>query len=168
MRRKHTFRGVVTASAALLAYLLVVILTTPNLHPVTAATTAIRVNAWFLIGLTASLGFQDYLTAKASQSRCSIKRSSLGLMSIGGSALSSFVSFLPLTQLGCCGFWLYVLSLIAGSGGAGLGFTALVLDMPPTFMWASIGMIWAGNIYILWRLRGSVKTPSKLLGTYPT
>jgi len=162
MERRFVVRGLLTSAAGLTIYLAVVVLTTPNLPPATSISIALNINALLLTGLLPSLWLQGYLQAKVSASGCSVRKSTAVGASAGGSALASLVSFLPLTQVGCCGFWLYALSLIAGLGGGGLAFATALLEAPGALMWSGVAAVWAGNLYLYWRLRRVRKTGTHL------
>ena len=77
----------------------------------------------------------------------------------GGSTLASFVSFLSLTQVGCCGFWLYAISLLASAGGLGTALAGMMVESPFSLMTLGLSIVWAGNIYILMRLSRSRFSP---------
>ena len=153
MDREGALRGSAISVVGLAIYLAVVVGTTPSLPPLTAIRLTLAINAPFLAAFLGSLWAQGYLQAKLAAKRCRIKSKATTSVSASGSFISAFVSFLPLTHVGCCGLWLYLLSIIAGTGGAGLAFVSTVLNAPLQLMALGIATIWATNAYLYLRYR---------------
>ncbi len=133
-------KGILVGSITIIIYLLVVILTTPNLSPVNAIFAALKTNSIIIIGLGIGIGLQFFISGYNKSLGCEINRSrnddskegrrfsslkkvksilrhssSSSNRSTPGSAtaaLSSFFSFFSLVPLGCCGSWLLVLSML--------------------------------------------------------
>ncbi|MDQ3084234.1 MAG: hypothetical protein M3Q77_05390 [Thermoproteota archaeon] len=130
-------KGIFIGSITIIIYLLVVILTTPNLSPVNATFAALKTNSIIIIGLGIGIGLQFFISGYNKSLGCEINRSrnedsKEGRRFLGfkkgksilrrssdrnttGSAtaaLSSFFSFFSLVPLGCCGSWLLVLSML--------------------------------------------------------
>ncbi len=131
-------KGILVGSITIIIYLLVVILTTPNLSPVNAIFAALKTNSIIIIGLGIGIGLQFFISGYNKSLGCeinswgnkdskegrrfsslkkvkSILRSGSSNRSTTGSttaALSSFFSFFSLVPLGCCGSWLLVLSML--------------------------------------------------------
>lgn len=158
MGRCPFIRGSIVAAVSMAIYLAIVVLTTPNLPPLVSLGTTVKVNALFMATLASALWVQGFLQARLrSIKACRINETATnGAVSIGTS-ISSFVSFLSLTHVGCCGFWLYLLSLIAGSGGAGVAFVGAVIGSSGVFMWGGAGSVWALNLYLYIRMRRSME-----------
>jgi len=150
---KPVLRGSVYSAAYLVVYLLVVIATTPALPPVQAVRASLAFNGSFLVLLLISIWSHGFLRA-ASRS-CNLRRGVVNGAAGGGSALASVLSFLSLTQVGCCGFWLYAISLLASVGGLGSAVVGILVDSPFLFMAIGLATVWAGNIYIIVKLRRS-------------
>lgn len=121
VKRKALKRGLIAGSITLITYLLVVIITTPNLPALAALSAAIRVNGIIIFGFAVAIGTQIYLLYCMKSLECNIvsRRKSL-LGSSSSTALSSFFSFFSLVPLGCCGSWLLILSLLPSVIGSSL------------------------------------------------
>lgn len=110
-----------------MTYILVVVVTTPSLRPNDSVATAITLNWWVVVGLMFGTGAQGYLSAYAVEKGCRIRRARALSGGTGvSSALLSFVSFLSLIPVGCCGTWLYILSIVPGLLGA--SFAGLLIE----------------------------------------
>lgn len=115
MRRAAAPAG--AGAAAVAAYLGVVVATTPALAPADAAWAALQINPAVIAGTGAGVALQVHLSGVARRAGCARRRHAGG--SAGGAAATSFFSFFSLVPLGCCGWWLYALSLLPGVLGAG-------------------------------------------------
>jgi hypothetical protein len=121
VKRNALKRGLIAGSVSMIIYLLVVILTTPNLPPVAALDAAVKVNGVIVFGLAIAVGVQFYISSYAKSLGCSIpnKRTTV-VGSSTSTALSSFFSFFSLVPLGCCGSWLLILSVLPSFFGSSL------------------------------------------------
>ncbi|HIQ29472.1 MAG TPA: hypothetical protein EYH45_02785 [Candidatus Caldiarchaeum subterraneum] len=141
-------RGILSSIMAFLLYLLIVVATTPNLPASTAIATTLRINFIFLIIFITTFFVNGYLTGLAMQNKtCRINKKATGSTTIGGAALSSIVSFLPLTSAGCCGMWLWILSLIAGTGALGTAFVSTLIEYPLALLSMGLAIMWTVNTY---------------------
>ncbi len=109
--------GIIT----ILIYLTVVVITTPALFPIDAINAALQLNSVVIFGMGIGIGLQVYLSEKSKLLGCSlkVKKKTFGGNS-GSTAATSFFSFFSLVPLGCCGWWLYALSLLPGIIGTGV------------------------------------------------
>lgn len=109
--------GIIT----ILIYLTVVVITTPALSPIGAINAALQLNSFVIFGIGIGIGLQVYLSEKSKLLGCSlkVKKKTFGGNS-GSTAATSFFSFFSLVPLGCCGWWLYALSLLPGIVGTGV------------------------------------------------
>jgi hypothetical protein len=71
-----------------------------------------------IIGMGIGIGLQIFISEKSKKLGCSLKKKSFG-GNVGSTATTSFFSFFSLVPLGCCGWWLYALSLLPGIIGTG-------------------------------------------------
>ena len=131
--RRSLIKGIFVGSITIIIYLLVVILTTPNLSPINATFAALKTNSMIIIGLGMGIGAQIFISSYSKSLSCEIdsrnednrrgrfynliKGRSIwgsGDTTTGGTtaALSSFFSFFSLVPLGCCGSWLLILSML--------------------------------------------------------
>ena len=115
--RKATVVGVLTIGI----YLGVVVATTPALEPLAAISAAFQLNSIVIFGMGIGIGLQVYLSEKSKMLGCKldVKRKAFGGNS-GSTAATSFFSFFSLVPLGCCGWWLYALSLLPSVVGTGV------------------------------------------------
>jgi hypothetical protein len=101
-------------------YLVIVVITTPSLRPADAIRISTTLNWWVIGGASIGVGAQTFLVTYAKEKGCPVAH---GMTSSGTtglfSGLSSFLSFLSLIPLGCCGTWLYILSFLPGLLGTG-------------------------------------------------
>jgi hypothetical protein len=138
--RKALLKGVIVGVITAVVYLTVVVLTTPNLPPSAAINAALTVNGIIIVGLAVGVGIQIFASSYSKGLGCRIGdrkkyRPSKGIkkllyigrgpISTGGSsggstAISSFLSFFSLVPLGCCGSWLFVLSMLPSVFGGTL------------------------------------------------
>jgi hypothetical protein len=97
----------------MIAYLTIVVVTTPNLPAATAIATAFLINPLIIGGVAIGVGAQAAMTSYSKTLGCSLRgRKSFITAGTGGTAFSSFLSFFSLVPLGCCGSWLLILSLL--------------------------------------------------------
>lgn len=124
---KGTIVGIITT----IIYLAVVVITTPNLPPSTAIGAAVKVNGIIIIGLAIGIGIQVFASTYSKGLGCRLDerrkykqqrkdfRNILPVSGLtgssgssGGTVMSSFLSFFSLVPLGCCGSWLFILSML--------------------------------------------------------
>lgn len=125
--RKAIQKGVIVGAITAVVYLTVVVVTTPNLPPSAAINAALTVNSIIIIGLAIGIGIQVFSSSYSKGLGCRIgdrkkyapKKGikkylymSRGGSSGGSTAISSFMSFFSLVPLGCCGSWLFILSML--------------------------------------------------------
>jgi hypothetical protein len=115
--KKASIVGIIT----IVLYLFVVVITTPALEPLAAISAAFQLNTIVIIGMGIGIGLQVFLSEKSKLLGCklAIKKKAFGGNS-GSVATTSFFSFFSLVPLGCCGWWLYALSLLPGILGTGV------------------------------------------------
>ena len=104
------------------SYLLVVVITTPNLQALSAIDASIRANSGIIFGLSIGMGVQVFISTYNKSLGCKTDKKKLGLLGggAGSTALGSFFSFFSLVPLGCCGSWLFILSILPTIFGSGL------------------------------------------------
>lgn len=114
-------RGLGVGLITFVAYLVIVIFTTLSLRPLEAITIALTINWWVISGVSIGTGAQAFLVTYAKDMTCPVAHSRIVLGTSGiSSTLASFLSFLSLIPLGCCGTWLYILSFLPGIVGTGI------------------------------------------------
>ena len=114
-------KAILVGIATVIIYLSVVVISTPALEPLAAISAAFQLNSIVIIGMGIGIGLQIFLSEKSKLLGCklNIKKKTFG-GNTGSTAATSFFSFFSLVPLGCCGWWLYVLSLLPGIIGTGV------------------------------------------------
>lgn len=103
-----------------------VVATTPSLPAETALHVTLVTNPAIIVGIGAGTGLQAHLAEKRRKlAGCRVTPGpgdqGSGTSGVAASsAAASFFSFFALVPLGCCGWWLYVLSLLPSVLGAGV------------------------------------------------
>jgi len=114
-------KAIIIGIITIVVYLSVVVITTPALEPLDAISAAFQLNSIVIIGMGLGIGFQVFLSEKSKLLGCklNVKKKAFG-GNTGSTAATSFFSFFSLVPLGCCGWWLYALSLLPGIVGTGV------------------------------------------------
>ncbi len=137
-------KGILVGIITIIAYLTVVIVTTPALPPDAAISAAFEINSIVIIGMGVGVGLQMYLTGKSKMLGCklNVKKKAFG-GNAGSTAATSFFSFFSLVPLGCCGWWLYVLSLLPSIVGTGV--SAVLIEYSQTLAYLGLAIIFGFN-----------------------
>lgn len=133
--KKSLLKGVLIGVITVIAYLGVVVATTPALAPIDAVSAALQLNSIIIAGMGIGVGLQTYLSsyAKSFGCRLAVKRKTFGGNS-GSTAFTSFLSFFSLVPLGCCGWWLYALSLLPSIFGTGISAVLIEYSQPLSYL----------------------------------
>jgi hypothetical protein len=159
--KRSLLHGVIVGVASVLAYLLVVVITTPALPPLAALNAAFQINSIIIAGMGVGVGLQIFLStySKGLGCRLDVKRKAVGGNS-GGAAMTGFFSFFSLVPLGCCGTMLYILSLLPSVVGTGLAGGLIQYSQPLAYLGIAIIFVFDGiTIYKLRKERGKSRTP---------
>ena len=134
--KKATLVGILTMAI----YLSVVVITTPALEPLNAISAAFQLNSIVIIGMGIGIGLQVFLSEKSKLLGCklSVKKKAFGGNS-GSTAVTSFFSFFSLVPLGCCGWWLYALSLLPSVVGTGV--SAVLIEYSQVLAYIGLAII---------------------------
>lgn len=152
-------KGGIVGVAATLVYLLVVVLTTPALPPDAAMHAAFQLNSVIIFGIGIGIGTQVFLTERAKRLGCRLQGTSKRFGgNSSGTAATSFFSFFSLVPLGCCGWWLYVLSLLPGVLGSTVSGVLIEYSQPLAYL--SLGIIFGFNALTYYKLRKEMKIRS--------
>ena len=137
-------KSTIIGSATIVGYLTVVVLTTPALEPGAAINAAFQINSIVIFGMGVGVGLQIFLSEKSKQLGCrlNVKRKAFGGNS-SSTAATSFFSFFSLVPLGCCGWWLYVLSLLPSVLGTGV--SAVLIDYSQPLAYLGLVIIFGFN-----------------------
>ena len=128
-------KAVLVGTMTIFVYLTVVVFTTPALEPLAAINAAFQLNSIVIIGMGIGIGLQVYLSDKSKMLGCRlrIKRKAFGA-NTSSTAVTSFFSFFSLVPLGCCGWWLYVLSLLPSIFGTGVSAVLIEYSQPLAYL----------------------------------
>ena len=134
--KKASIVGIIT----IVLYLFVVVITTPALEPLAAISAAFQLNTIVIIGMGIGIGLQVFLSEKSKLLGCNlaVKKKAFGGNS-GSVATTSFFSFFSLVPLGCCGWWLYALSLLPGILGTGV--SAVLIEYSQVLVYLGLVVI---------------------------
>ena len=147
--------GVIT----IVLYLTVVVITTPALEPYDAVNAAFQLNTIVIIGMGVGIGLQIFLSEKSKLLGCklNVKKKAFGGNS-GSVATTSFFSFFSLVPLGCCGWWLYALSLLPGIVGTGV--SAVLIEYSQVLAYAGLAIIFGFAGFTAMKLKRELKLQS--------
>lgn len=164
--RNALARGLLAGIITTTIYLLVVVITTPNLPPIAALNAAFKVNSVIIFGLAVGVGTQIFLSSYSKNLGCRIDEKRSGIFgSSGSTALSSFLSFFSLVPLGCCGSWLLILSLLPSVFGSTFSVVLIQYSKPLSYLGLSIvlGLTVISSLRLREELKGRRKDePTKL------
>lgn len=173
--RRSLIKGIIVGSITIIIYLLIVILTTPNLSPVNATFAALKTNSMIIIGLGIGIGAQIFISTYRKSLDCEINSSSRnrdskrgrfynltkgssiwgsgGDTTTGGTtaALSSFFSFFSLVPLGCCGSWLLILSILPSIFGTTASI--VLIEYSKTLSYLSLVIVFGFTFLSAYKLR---------------
>ncbi len=146
--QKAVLIGVIT----IVIYLSVVVATTPALEPLDSISAAFHLNSIVIVGMGIGVGLQIFLSEKSKMLGCKINvnKKTLGGNS-GSTVATSFFSFFSLVPLGCCGWWLYVLSLLPSIVGTGI--SAMLIEHSQTLSYLGLAIIFGFSGITAYKLR---------------
>ena len=140
----------------IIVYLTVVVLTTPALEPYDAISAAFQLNSIVIIGMGIGIGMQIFLSEKSKLLGCrlNVQKKAFG-GNAGTAGATSFFSFFSLVPLGCCGWWLYVLSLLPGIFGSGV--SAVLIEYSQPLAYVGLAIIFGFNALTAYKLKKEKK-----------
>lgn len=149
-------KGLLFGIVTVMAYLLVVVITTPALDPISAMSAAIQLNLPIMVGMGLGVGMQSFLSGYTKQFGCNLKMKQRTISgNSGGAAATSFFSFFSLIPLGCCGWWLYAISFLPSIFGAGI--SAALINYSQSLSYVGLAVIYAFNVITYLKIRASKK-----------
>jgi len=139
-------KGTIVAVIAAVIYLVIVVITTPNLPATAAINAAFKVNSIVIFGLAIGVGIQSFLTSYSKGLGCKLDKKRKGIFGggSGSTALSSFFSFFSLVPLGCCGSWLFILSMLPSIFGSSLSVVLIEYSKLLSYIGLAIVFSFAG------------------------
>jgi hypothetical protein len=134
-------KGTIVAVIAAVIYLVIVVITTPNLPATAAINAAFKVNSIVIFGLAIGVGIQFFLTSYSKGLGCKLDKKRKGIFGAGSgsTALSSFFSFFSLVPLGCCGSWLFILSMLPSIFGSSL--SVVLIEYSKLFSYIGLAIV---------------------------
>ncbi len=149
-------KGILFGIITIVAYLTVVVITTPALPPDAAISAAFQLNSIVIIGMGVGVGLQMFLAGKSKMLGCKLnvkKKAFSG--NAGSTAATSFFSFFSLIPLGCCGWWLYALSLLPSVVGTGVSAALIEYSQPLAYL--GLAIIFGFNALTAIKLQKEIK-----------
>jgi hypothetical protein len=138
-------KGVIVGIVTTFVYLLVVVVTTPSLPPITAINITLTVNPIIIFGTAIGIGAQTFISSYGKGLGCLLsKKKRVAGAASGGTVFSSFLSFFSLVPLGCCGSWLFILSFLPSIFGSSLSVVLIKYSTPLSFIGLGVVSGFAG------------------------
>jgi len=149
-------KSILVGMITIVVYLGVVVITTPALDAVDAISAAFQLNSIVIIGMGIGIGLQVFLSEKSKLLGCKldVKKKAFGGNS-GSVATTSFFSFFSLVPLGCCGWWLYALSLLPGIVGTGV--SAVLIEYSQVLAYLGLAIIFGFAGLTAYKLKREMK-----------
>jgi hypothetical protein len=149
-------KSILVGITTIVVYLGVVVITTPALDAFDAISAAFQLNSIVIIGMGVGIGLQVFLSEKSKLFGCKldVKKKAFGGNS-GSVATTSFFSFFSLVPLGCCGWWLYALSLLPGI--IGTGASAVLIEYSQILAYIGLAIIFGFAGLTAYKLKREMK-----------
>jgi hypothetical protein len=150
-------KGVMIGLVAILSYFLLVVITTPSLPTFAAIDATIRTNSSIIFGLGIGMGAQVFISVYSKSLGCRVDKKNLGVIGggAGSIALGSFFSFFSLVPLGCCGTWLFILSMLPTIFGSGL--SAVLIKYSEVLSYIGLALVFSFTGLSAIRLRREIQ-----------
>jgi hypothetical protein len=144
--KRAVLKGILLGSISILAYIVVVIVTTPQLPASFAIKAAFSINPIIIYGTAFGVGANVFISSYSKGIGCRVDKKRIGILGIssGSTALSAFFSFFSLVPLGCCGSWLLVLSYLPTIFGSALSVSLIQYSKPLSYIGLMIVLGFAG------------------------
>ncbi len=149
-------KGIIVGVITIVVYLTVVVVTTPALPADAAISAAFQLNSIVIVGMGIGIGLQVFLSEQSKKLGCKLK---IKKKALGGNSSSigatSFFSFFSLVPLGCCGWWLYILSFLPGVFGVGV--STVLIEYSQVLAYIGLGIIFGFNALTAFKLHKEKK-----------
>jgi hypothetical protein len=134
--KKALLKGIILGTISILAYVIIVIVTTPQLPASFAIKAAFSINPVIIYGTAVGVGVNTFISSYSKGLGCRVDKKRKGILGIssGSTALSAFFSFFSLVPLGCCGSWLLVLSYLPTIFGSALSVSLIQYSKPLSYI----------------------------------
>jgi len=149
-------KAIIVGIVTIVVYLSVVVITTPALEPLAAISAAFQINSIVIFGMGIGIGLQVFLSSKSKLLGCKLKVKKKAIGGNSGSvATTSFFSFFSLVPLGCCGWFLYVLSLLPSV--VGVGVSAVLIEYSQVLAYVGLGIIFGFAGFTAYKLKREIQ-----------
>ncbi len=144
--KRALLKGILLGGISILAYIIIVILTTPELPAFFAIKAAFFINPIIIYGTAFGAGVNTFISSYSKGMGCRMDKKRKGIFGVssGSTALSAFFSFFSLVPLGCCGSWLLVLSYLPTIFGTALSVSLIQYSKPLSYFGLIIVLSFAG------------------------
>ena len=159
--KKAFVKALIVSTITILIYLIVVVITTPNLQSLIAIIAAIKINSLIIFGLAVGVGVQIFISSYSKDLGCRIDKKKKAIFGAGSgsTAVSSFFSFFSLVPLGCCGSWLLILSFLPSIFGGTL--SVVLIQYSKLLSYVGITVVFGFAAFSAIKLRGELKQRSR-------
>ena len=154
-------KGLIVAAITAVAYLVIVVITTPNLPPEAALRAAFAINSPVIFGISIGVGAQIFISNYSKSMGCRLDKKKKGVIvaGSGSTAVSSFFSFFSLVPLGCCGSWLLILSYLPSVFGSML--SVVLVQYSTALSYIGLTIIWGFAALSAYKLNKELKLRKK-------
>ena len=144
--KRAVLKGILLGSISILAYIIVVIVTTPQLPASFAIKAAFSINPLIIYGTSFGVGVNVFISSYSKGMGCRVDKKRKGIFGVSSSStsLSAFFSFFSLVPMGCCGSWLLVLSYLPTIFGSALSVSLIQYSKPLSYIGLIIVLGFAG------------------------
>ena len=159
--KRALLAGISLGTISILAYIIIVIVTTPQLPPSFAIKAAFSINPLIIYGTAVGVGVNTFISSYSKGMGCRVDKKRKGILGVssGSTALSAFFSFFSLVPLGCCGSWLLVLSYLPTIFGSALSVSLIQYSKPLSYIGLVIVLGFAGISAL--KLRSELKNQQR-------
>ncbi len=144
--KRALLKGILLGSISIIAYIIIVIVTTPELPASFVIKAAFSINPLIIYGTAVGVGVNAFISSYSKGIGCRIDKKGKGIFGVSScsTALSAFFSFFSLVPLGCCGSWLLVLSYLPTIFGTALSVSLIQYSKPLSYTGLVIVLSFAG------------------------
>src|SRR5437660_1274927 len=107
--KRALLKGTLLGGVSILAYIIVVIMTSPELPTSFAINAAFSINPIIIYGTAFGVGVNTFISSYSKGMGCRVDKKRKGIFGVssGSTALSAFFSFFSLVPSGCCGPFIF-------------------------------------------------------------
>jgi len=144
--KRAILKGILLGSISILAYIIIVIVTSPELPSSYAIKAAFSINPIIIYGTAFGVAVNTFISSYSKGIGCRVDKKRKGIFGVssGSTAFSAFFSFFSLVPLGCCGSWLLVLSYLPTIFGSALSVSLIQYSKPLSYVGLAIVLSFAG------------------------